>query len=221
MKLMKTSIKLAMIGALGVLSSAATFAQPSAGDDSSAPGTPQGGPGPNRPGLEAHRKVLLEKYDANKDGKLDDAEFTVLGKDVFEGKLPPPRRGPVGPGEPRGPGFGPRGRGGPDGSGFGSPRAGGPRGEGERDFGPRGPRMGGPEQPPFGPGPRDFVRPDNEEGRKMLEEHRREFIKKYDANNDGKLDSAEREAIGKDIEDGKLPPPPPLPARREAPPKEQ
>lgn len=72
-------------------------------------------------------------------------------------------------------------------------------------------RDGGPERRPFGPGPqpRGFGRPDSEEGRKMLEEHRREFLKKYDANGDGKLDSAEREAIGKDIEDGKLPPPPP------------
>jgi hypothetical protein len=176
--------------------------------------------------------VLLEKYDANKDGKLDDTELTALGKDVFEGKLPPPGRGPVGPGERGGPGFGSQWRGGPDGPGFC------PRGEGERDFGPRGPRMGAgpgprhgqmmdrgdlggdgaPNRPLFGPGPRGFGRPDSEEGRKALEEHRREFLKNYDANSDGKLDSAEREAIGKDIEDGKLPPPPPpRPARTETP----
>jgi len=74
--------------------------------------------------------------------------------------------------------------------------------------------MGDVGRPPFGHGPRDFAGPDSEEGRKMLEAHRREFIKKYDVNNDGKLDSAEREAIGKDIEDGKLPPPPPPPTAR-------
>jgi hypothetical protein len=78
--------------------------------------------------------------------------------------------------------------------------------------------MSGPDRPPFGPDPRGFGRPDSEEGRKALEEHRREFLKNYDANSDGKLDSAEREAIGKDIEDGKLPPPPPpRPAPTETP----
>lgn len=50
-----------------------------------------------------------------------------------------------------------------------------------------------------------------------MEERRSEFLKKYDANGDGKLDSAEREQIGKDIEEGKLPPPP---MRPNAPPNE-
>ena len=227
-----------MIGALGVLTSTATFAQPAAGDDSPPSGPPQDRPGFDRPSPEAHRRVLLEKYDANKDGKLDDTELTALGKDVYEGKLPPPGRGPGGPDGRGVPGFGPRGRGGADGPDFGPPRPGGPRGEG--NFDPRGPRMadgrgprpdrmmdrgdfrrdGGPDRPPFGPGPRGFGGPDSAEGQKMLEEHRREFLKKYDANTDGKLDAAEREAIGKDIEDGKVPPPPlPPQARRESAPK--
>jgi len=41
----------------------------------------------------------------------------------------------------------------------------------------------------------------------------RDFLKKHDANGDGRLDSAEREAIVKDIKDGKLPPPQPETAR--------
>ena len=48
--------------------------------------------------------------------------------------------------------------------------------------------------------------------RQELEVRRREFIKKYDADGDGKLSSSEREAIGRDIEEGKLPPPPLAPA---------
>jgi len=203
---MKAPIQLAMIGALGVLTSVATFAQPSPGDETSSPERPEGRS--NRPGLEVRRKVLLEKYDVNKDGKLDDTELTALGKDVFEGKLSPPGRGPRGP-------DGQRDR------GFGQPRR---RGPGEPGFCPpdrgemRGPRTGEMERPRFGPPSRGFAPLDSEEGRNMLDERRRELIKKYDVNGDGKLDSAEREAIGKDIEDGKLPPPPPpLHARPEAP----
>jgi len=238
---MKNPIKLAMIGALGLLTSTVTFAQTAPGEDSSSQSPPRGRPGSERPGPEAHRKVLLEKYDANKDGKLDDTELTALGRDVFEGKLPPPGRGPGGPDERGGPGFRPQGRGGADGPGFGPAGQGGPQREGERNFRPRGRHDADGPRPPhgqmadrrdfgrdrgadrrsFGPGPRGFGRPDSEEGRKMLEEHRREFLKKYDTNGDGKLDPAEREAIGKDIEDGKLPPPPMPPRRGPELPKEQ
>jgi hypothetical protein len=224
-KRMKTRIKLAMLGALGMLASAAVFAQTPPGENS-----PPSGPDPRRPGMgrlgpEMHRKMLLEKYDANKDGQLDDKELSALGKDVFEGNLPPPGRGPAGPG------FGPMAPGRPDRPGFGPPRPGGPPGENDGAFGPRGPRddagpmrkrdrrrdgsrfdgRGDLGRPPLGPGPHGLGRPDSEEGRKMMEEHRRAFLKRYDKNGDGKLDSAEREAIGKDIEEGKLPPPPPPP----------
>lgn len=226
-KLMKTRNKLAMLGALGALTSAAVFAQTPAGEDSPPLGPPRGRPGMDRPSPEAHRQVLLEKYDANKDGKLDDKELSALGKDVFEGNLPPPGRGHSGPG------FGPPSPGHAGEPGFGPPRPGGPPGDFQRGFGPGGPRdgagprpprdrmrdgshfdrEGGPERPSFGPAPHGFGRPDSEQGRKMLEERRRDFLKRYDANGDGKLDAAEREAIGKDIEDGKLPSPPPLPQR--------
>jgi EF hand len=190
----------------------------------------------DRPSPEAHRKMLLQKYDANKDGKLDDTELSALGRDVYEGKLPPPGR------RLRGPGFGPQGRGGPYLPGFGPPGPDGPRGERPREFRPRGLRNddgpmpprdqiesrrdsgrdGGPEERRFGPGPRRFAGPSSEGRRKMLEERRHEFIRQYDVNGDGKLNATEREAIGKDIEDGKLLPPPlPPSARREMPPEDQ
>ncbi len=241
---MKTPIKLAMIGALGVLTSTASLAQPNPGDDASPPNPTRNRPGFDGPGPAAPRQVLLEKYDANKDGKLDDKEFSNLGKDVFEGKLPPPGRGPGPgfPGERSGRGFGPQRRGGPDGPEFGASERPGPRGDRDRIPSPREDRMsdgpgprsgrmmdrgsigedGGPDRPPMARGPRGFGRPDSEEGKQMAARHRQEFIKKYDANGDGKLDAPEREAIGKDIEDGKLLPPPLPPAGREdARPKEQ
>ena len=66
-------------------------------------------------------------------------------------------------------------------------------------------REGAPGRGEFGNAPRGRS---PEAGRKSLETHRKEFLKKYDANGDGKLDATEREAIGRDIEEGKLPPPP-------------
>lgn len=185
-----------------MVAGATALAQPAPGDD---PPPPRGGP----PDPERHRQRLIERYDANKDGKLDDVEFAALGRDVFEGKLPPQGgRGPLGPrlGPPGGP---------PPDAGVAGPPPGPPPG-----FGP----PGRPAQPPFGPGPGPGPRgfgpqrrgwggpPDPEGARKMLEERRKEFLKRYDKNNDGKLDAAEREAIGRDIEEGKLPPPPLPPA---------
>jgi len=43
-------------------------------------------------------------------------------------------------------------------------------------------------------------------------------LKKYDTDGNGKLDSKEREQLGKDVENGNLPPPPP--ALPDAPPNE-
>jgi hypothetical protein len=67
-------------------------------------------------------------------------------------------------------------------------------------------RDGGPGRGEFRGGPRGGEAGPN---RRPVEELRQEFLKRYDANGDGKLDAAEREAIGRDIEDGKLMPPPP------------
>lgn len=224
---MKTTKTLALIGALGMLAGAA-LAQPAPGEDS-AQRPPQDRFGGDRPDPEMRRKMLTEKYDANKDGKLDDSELAAIGKDVVEGKFgPPPGQGRRGPGGQSGPGFGegPRGQG-P--GGFDGERPPGPRSQGQR--GPREgalasrhgqmmDREGGPERGQFGPGPHGPGRPNTEQGRKAMAEHRREFIKKYDINGDGKLDSAEREAIGRDIEEGKLPPPPLAPPQPPRPPGE-
>lgn len=44
---------------------------------------------------------LLQKYDANQDGKLDDTERAAIRKDIEEGKLqPPPGMVPRGPRPP-------------------------------------------------------------------------------------------------------------------------
>jgi len=240
--IMKTPIKLALIGALGVLTSTASLAQPNTGDDTSSSSPPRIRRGFEGPGPEAHRKALLEKYDANNDGQLEHKELTNLGRDVYEGKLPPPDHRADFQGERGGPGFGSQRRGGPDGPGFAPAEGRGPRGDGDLNRGPRRDRMGdeprprpggatdrgnfggdgGPERPPFGLGPRGFGRPDSAEGKQMAEQLRQELIKQYDVNGDGKLDSSEREAIGKDIEDGKLLPPPlPSAGRNNASRKEQ
>src|SRR5437016_3972852 len=65
------------------------------------------GPRPGGPGAGPPRppKELLDKYDLNKDGKLDEKERAALQKDIEDGKIQPP---PGGPGE--------RARGGPGGA---------------------------------------------------------------------------------------------------------
>ncbi len=57
------------------------------------------GPGRGTPELEEFHKELLEKYDANKDGILDDTERATIREDIQAGKLQPPTR-PGGPGGP-------------------------------------------------------------------------------------------------------------------------
>jgi len=56
------------------------------------------GPRPGGPGAGPPRppKELLDKYDLNKDGKLDEKERAALQKDIEDGKIQPP---PGGPGE--------------------------------------------------------------------------------------------------------------------------
>jgi hypothetical protein len=231
---MKTTKTLALIGTLGMLAGT-VFAQPSPGDNNNQQ-PPTDRPGAGRGNPELRRKMLIEKYDANKDGKLDDTELAALGKDVLEGKFGPPpgpgRRGPDGQG---GPGFkgGPRaqaqgrvdgdrppvarGQGGP---GFEGGRASGPQGDAPQGLRPEGgpeagiapkpplmDRDGGPDRGQFAPGLGDSSGQHREFARKSIEAQRHELIKKYDSDGDGKLSASEREAIGRDIEDGKLPPP--------------
>lgn len=219
---MNTQHTLAILAALGKLASVAG-AQPADGE-APAPRAAADQFERGRPDPEMHKKFLTEKYDANKDGKLDDAELAAIGKDVVEGKLRPPMRqgrpGQDGPGmgefprqqapenargprPPRPPEFERSGQ-----PGMPPERAEGFAPEGRGD-GSRRPlamnREGAPGRGEFGNPPRGRV---PEAGRRSSDAHRQELIKKYDANGDGKLDATEREAIGRDIEEGKLPTPP-------------
>jgi hypothetical protein len=59
-----------------------------------------GGRGAGHPGgrMGPPPPEILARYDADKNGKLDDTERAALEKDIADGKLPPPRhRGPRGP----------------------------------------------------------------------------------------------------------------------------
>ncbi len=103
-KVMKTTRMLALINVLAALTGSAVLAQPAPEDRPGQQGPPQESLRPNRPNPEVRRQALLEKYDANKDGKLDDSELTSIGRDVEQGKLEPrllgvgPRGGGMGPG---------------------------------------------------------------------------------------------------------------------------
>ena len=76
-------------------------------------------------------------------------------------------------------------------------------------------REGGPNRDQVAPGPGGPGGANREFARKSMEARRRELIKRYDADGDGKLSGSEREALGRDIEEGKvpLPLPPPQPGR--------
>jgi len=204
-----------MVGALGLLAGVPTFAQPVSADprppassDQSRDRQPAGGSGFQQP--EQRRKMLLEKYDADKDGKLSEAEHAAIGRDVESGKFGPPpmqlRRGapapmagsespgtgldhrsePLGPegfGRPFNPGFGPQTRSGPQGHGLADGR--------REPFGPGlEPGQGGPLHPQFA-------------------DRRKRLIRRYDGNNSGRLEETERRAIRGDFEGGNLRSPPP------------
>jgi hypothetical protein len=79
-KNMKTIKTLALAGALGLgMASGALYAQDTAGEGN-LPGGPRFGP----------PKEILEKYDVNKDGKLDETERAALHQDIVDGKIQPP-----------------------------------------------------------------------------------------------------------------------------------
>ncbi|HWX19217.1 MAG TPA: EF-hand domain-containing protein [Candidatus Binatia bacterium] len=102
---MKRSTRLALLAALGLaLRGITAQAQSEPAEGTSGP--PRGGPPPAPPRLEQLLQHLLEKYDVNKDGALDQNELAALRKDIEEGKIGPP---PGGPGlrGPGGPGPGP------------------------------------------------------------------------------------------------------------------
>lgn len=198
---MKMNKTLALLSALGVLAGSTAFAQPAPGNDATPPQPPQQperSQGWNRPNPEARHQALLDKYDANKDGKLDESELAAIGRDVEQGKIEPrligrPAGAGFGPGPRarRGPGFGPnRRQGGP---GFGP----GPLAQNRPNLGP-GPR--GPMGPGFGPG----ARGPRAMGGPGYGPRHQEMLQKYDANRDGVLDNSERSAVRKDIQHGKF-----------------
>lgn len=80
------------------------------------PGGPGGPSGPGGPGFGHPPKEILDKYDQNKDGKLDEEERAAMRKDIEEGKLEPPPF-MARPGGPQGAG----GVGGEGGAAFGPP----------------------------------------------------------------------------------------------------
>ena len=80
---------------------AGTFERPPRPEGARGPGGRGGSGGPDGPGRMGPPKEILDQYDANKDGKLDEAERATLRADVEAGKIQPPPR----------PGRGPRGEG--------------------------------------------------------------------------------------------------------------
>ena len=98
---MKKAHKLALLAAIGLTAGGlTTYAQSDSTDPSGPPpGGPQGRPGPGTLLLG-----LIDKYDANHDGQLDQAELATLRSDIQAGKIQPPRQGGPGgvPGGPRG-----------------------------------------------------------------------------------------------------------------------
>ncbi len=116
-------------------------------------GKEHGGPRSVRP-IPAE---LTSRYDANGDGQLDETERATLDADMQAGKITPPGR--RGAGHPRGPG--------------------GPDARGEQG----GPGRRGAGGPPPG------------------------LVAKFDANGDGQLDAAEREALHNAVKSGDVEPP--------------
>ena len=200
---MNNPTKLALVAALGVALLGITARAQSDNADP-APGPPPGGPPPGPPRLEHLLQQLLDRYDTNKDGGLDQNELAALRQDIADGKiqLPPP------PGAP-----GPHGPGGPwlerlpkeildkydvnkDGKLDETERA-----ALRQDI------ADGKIQlpPPPGPGPAGLGHP----GFHPLTA--KEIIEKYDTDKDGKLDETELAAFLKDMHQHRPPPGPHAP----------
>ena len=195
---MKTSKTLALMGALGLaLAGQLACAQPSAPDQGldRPPGPPPGIP------FGQMLRGLLDKYDGNQDGILDQTELSALRKAIDEGKVGPPRRGPGGPrlpgelGRAGGPG-GPQGRLPKDILDKYDVNKDGKLDESERAALHKDIEDGKIERPPRGPG----APPPPLTASRILE--------KFDADKDGKLDETELAAFVKDMKAHRPPPPP-------------
>jgi Ca2+-binding EF-hand superfamily protein len=97
---MKTNIKLALLTAFVIgLAGVSARAQ---SDEPSDPGNLP--PGPPHVRFGQVLSDVIQKYDANHDGQLDQSEMAALQKDIADGKIQPPgpprQRGPRGAGGP-------------------------------------------------------------------------------------------------------------------------
>jgi len=185
---MKNINRVAFAGVLGLLlSSGALYGQPA--QDQNRPGGR--GPGGGPP------KEILEKYDLNHDGVLDEQEHAAIRADIESGKLQrPPGRGPGGPG---GPGMGngptPGNHGGP--AGGPGMRQQGPAGGTDRQGMPGAGRMGGPGGPPSA----------------------KAILQRFDKDGDGMLNEAELNAFIRTMP--RPPGPPQGPPPQGGPPQDQ
>lgn len=196
---------------------AAVFATASTSTLTAAEGIRPGGKGRGEP--RTGRPIPSEisaKYDANGDGQIDETERATLDADIQAGKITPPGR--RGAGHPRGPGgLDARGeQGGPGRRGAGGPPPGlvaqfDANGDGQLDAAerdalhnavksgdvepPRGGRHGGAGGQPGGA--------DGEPAGR-----RAKMLEKFDANHDGVLDEAERNAM-REARRASAPPVPP------------
>lgn len=160
--------------ALLMLATLANVARADEADEKPADKKPAG-EGAERPGREAFRQRLLERFDEDGDGKLSDAEREKArefhGEHAGEGR-PPGERG----------GRRPDGRG-PEGREGRGPEGRGPEGRGWQGRGPDGPGPGGPGRGPRGP-----------EGRPMGPPPApAELFKKFDADSNDQLSLEEFE----------------------------
>ena len=164
------------------------FAQQDAPQTKDLPTPPEGmrpghwgaaGDMPQMPGREDFHKKMLEKFDADKDGKLNDEERAAMKAEMEKMRAERGDRGPKGP-------RGENGERGPK----------GPRGEngGRGPKGPRGERPGMPE---------NMEQFDTDKDGKLSDEERKaaraameqKMLEQFDTDKDGKLSDEERKAM--------------------------
>jgi Ca2+-binding EF-hand superfamily protein len=185
---MKTRAKFTIVGAFAVALLGATAYAQSTPDVQHQP--------EGQPGRRSNVQELLQKYDLDGDGHLDQAERDALNADIQAGKVQ--RRQPHA-----------RGGGRPVNA---DSQAGGDSILEHRDANGAG-QLNDAESAPAHQDtlPGDVAPPGrrlrhSSQGDPASSAHRQEILKKYDANGDGQLDDAERAALRQDIANGKIQP---------------
>jgi hypothetical protein len=160
------------------------------------PPPPPAGSPPPPPAFAQILKDIVQKYDVNQDGQLDQSEMAALMKDIADGKIqpPPPPFGP-GPHGTGGPGPGPLPR---DILDKYDTNHVGQLDETEWAALQKDIKAGKIQLPPPGPG---FGPPPSA----------KDILVKFDVDKDGKLDEAELTAFLEDVRQHRPPPPPPDP----------